>query len=298
MAFKAIKNFLTGKKGPGNAYLPPDLSFLKDTSGFDYLRDPSKYDFLKNGGTTNPFADGLPSAGKRFTDYYTEPEDPSDAMFDDLLGQIRAPSAVDEVTRGMEGDLMAELLAGVDRDTESSVGSLKMDFADRGLSGPGMLSDIEAVGLGQARAEGGRNRGKIRSEFALKDLERLKEREEAERAAYGKRYEVGAARGSQGRDIAARGASADASMFNELLRLQAQLGEGKAGRDLQAATSYADILRGNDALFAELLNARDISRGTGQAGLYNAGADRNIAGRKTGVLDRTNLDFSFGFGGK
>lgn len=57
---------------------------------------------------------------------------------------------------GVAGGLQEQLLSGIDRDTNKAVGSLKMDFADRGLSGPGQMSDIEGVGLAQARGEGDR----------------------------------------------------------------------------------------------------------------------------------------------
>lgn len=61
---------------------------------------------------------------------------------------------------------LSETLGGIDRDTNQSVGSLKMDFADRGLSGPGVGSDIEFNELSRARAYGDRNKTTARNAAA------------------------------------------------------------------------------------------------------------------------------------
>lgn len=69
----------------------------------------------------------------------------ADAIFKDLLSNIN-----DKAALGSQG--LNDLLGQIDQDTANQVGSLKSDFLDRGLGGPGQISDIEAAGLGDLRS--------------------------------------------------------------------------------------------------------------------------------------------------
>ena len=144
--------------GTKNPFAPPDLSFLKNkidlTSGFKPIKN-------------------------------------NDALFNDLIGNINAPSSVDQVQSQVDSDRMKQLLEGIGIDEKNVVGGTKSDFLDRGLGGPGQISDIEANALAQNRYDANRLRSGARTEFANSELGRLKAREEAARGAYGARYEAG-----------------------------------------------------------------------------------------------------------
>lgn len=208
-----------GSSGPANPYGAPNLDFLKDMSLFDYLK--------------KPIADKANPLG------------PTDQYFQDYLGAIEAPSSTDAVRSEVEGDLMRQLLEGIDTDTKGDVGSLKLDFADRGLAGPGQISEMEATGLAQTYGDASKRKAGVRSQYALSELDRLTKREDAKRGAYQTRYGMGS------------------DLYSQLLDLE-------NAREL----GYADIL-----------NARDTTRATGQAGLYNAAADRQQAGKKNPIWE-------------
>lgn len=284
-----IGNFLGGSPGPGNPFGAPNLSFLDDVSKFKYLMDPSSYSYLKD-ATPYQFLKETPNLtgqGKSFADFYSAPTRSSDAMFEDYIGKINAPSSVEDVQKQVESEQMAQLLSGIDEDTKQSVGSLKMDFADRGLGGPGQISDIESVGLGRTYADSLREKGKVRSDYAGKELERVKAREDAVRQAYGGRYAAGVGFDTQAADIASKGAMSDSQIFNDLLKTETDMGQkgDLAYADLLAKgnQSYADIISGREKTYANILDARDLAK-IGQAtNLFNAGADRQIAGRIPGL---------------
>jgi len=330
---KTLGSVIGGKSGPSNPYSSVDTSFLNSTAGFDFLKDPNSYNFLKNPGQydflkdpsapitagTNRFAEGLPESVKTFAGTYKAPTRTSTGAFQDYLGAIDAPSSVDDVQREIDSGMLSQLLGDVDTDTRNSIGSLKSDFADRGLSGPGMISDIEGNALAQAYSDAGKTKANLRGEYAGKELERLKAKELAKREAYGTRYGTEAGFDSQDQQIAAQGALSDASSFNEMLRTRASLGDSEAARILQASSTgsaqelqrklgyagflqgedeqYADALTEGQKLFAQLLNARDLGKVGVQAGLFNAGADREIAGRRPGATETLlgNTRISLGF---
>lgn len=141
---KAKRTLFGSPGGSGPGAPPPDLSFLKDFSGlnflrsdtgqFDFLRDPSRFDFLKN------------------QDLYSE-----------LLGAIDDESST----------ILNPLFEGVDRDTNSALATLTADFADRGLAAPGVSSDIEAIAKAQTLGEGARTKAGLRGGIAQKKFDVL-----------------------------------------------------------------------------------------------------------------------------
>jgi hypothetical protein len=294
---------LGGSSGPSNPVPLPDLSYLRKSNNLNFLRQPTaqnllnpgQYSFLK-GGATNPYSNDLTDNAPSFADTYRAPRARSGLDFNQLLGAIDAPSSVDEVQSGVDSDRMKQLLAGIDTDTTNSVGSLKSDYLDRGLGGPGMISDIEANALAQARTGGDKAKAAARSDFATKELDRLKARETAQQAAYGKKYDTSVARDTQATDIASKGALQDSSIYGQLLGEQGNLASEDLNRGNQRTLSLADILKSNNQtystlnnsnsqLLAQLLNARDLGYATDQADLFNAGANRQAAGTRNGILD-------------
>jgi hypothetical protein len=270
------------QKGPSNPYGAPNLEFLKDTSKIDYLKNPDMFKFLLDPSRYNFLNDpskSMPTTVNRG----------SESQFGDYISRLNAPSSVDAVRSEVDNDLMSYLLGGVDEDTKKAIGSLKMDFADRGLSGPGVASDIEGQSLGNTYEDAIKAKGQIRGEFASKNLDRLAEREKAVADAYGTRYQAGV-----GYDIK-----------------DAELGEAAAERGVKRDLSYADLLRsgtesyGNiaaerEALFAKLLNERDLGYGGVSSKAYSEGEDRKYQYAKPSpfedILRNVRLGFNFGGG--
>ncbi len=272
---KAAINPITAFQGNGasagtpNPYGPVDLSFLNDTSKLDFLKDPntfkvdpSKYSFLTNPSSTFASTYKGPNYGR------------SDSIYNDLLGVVNAPSSVDQVRSGIDSETMKNLLSGIDQDTAKSVGSLKSDFLDRGLSGPGMASDIEGNALAEAYGLGDKNKSTARLDYAGKELDRLKAAEDARRAAATARYETAGAQDTQENQTRAAGAQADVA--------------GRQARDL----SYADILKGGSdnssqalQLLAQLINQRDLGKAGQATSLFNAGQQNQAATKTPSYLD-------------
>jgi hypothetical protein len=303
------------KPGPSNPYAPPDPNKLFDTSKIDFLKDPTRlnymkdasgFDFLRNPTKPNPLADNsdlsfLRNPTKTFANSYTAPDrSRSDSMFNDLLSGIDAPDSVDAVRGDLDKEQLSNTLRDIDRDTAQSVGSAKMDYQDRGLSGPGMMSDIEAIGLAQARGKGDETKANARIAQSNAELDRLKAKEEARNSALGARYQTGAAQDANDAQIKAQGTLADlsgqqardTSYAGFANQRKTALADDASKRDL----AYADILRGKDSdystatnnaqsLFAQLLNARDLGAFNQSASLYDAGENRKVAGTKPSYLD-------------
>lgn len=164
-----------------------------------------------------PFSFDLKSMVPSFSGIYQAPTGVSDTYFNDYINKIGAPSSVDQVQKGLDSQSLEQMLAEIQRGTDQNVGSLKMDFLDRGLGGPGQVSDIEANAIAQARTGGERNKSAARLNAYQAELARQKAREDAVNSAYGQRYTVGAAADTQGRDIAAKGAMTDEQVLSDML---------------------------------------------------------------------------------
>jgi len=292
-----------GSSGPSNPVPLPDLSYLRNSRGLDFLKKPtgknllntSQYDFLKS-YSQNPYTTNLADKAKTFTSSYRAPRATSNLDFNQLLGVIGAPSSVDQVQSGIDSDRMKQILEGIDTDTTHSIGSLKSDFLDRGLSGPGMASDIEGSALAQAYSDANKNKTAARTDFASKELDRLKAKEEALQGAYGQKYQTAVGRDTQATDIASKGALNDTNLYANLLGEQGNLQSQDLDRQSKQILTMADLLKsGNESyatlnnsnaqLLAQLLNARDLGYAENQTGLYNAGANREQAGQTNGILD-------------
>lgn len=232
-----LGNVLNGKKGPGNPFSAPDESLLKNTG---------QYDFLKG-------------------DTWKSPTAATDSNFSSWLDSIKkmsAPTSVDAVRSRVNSDAMTDLLTQIDQNTRKASGSLKMDFLERGLGGPGMLSSMESLGLGQTYSAGAQQKADAQTKLAMSELDAMTERDRAVSEmlnnALGSRYSTGAQR-----DLTEMGI--------------------KNQREL----SLADILSGNArALYG------------GQSSLYNAGEQRKQAGEKGSIFEdilrNTNISIPIG----
>lgn len=266
---KPVKDILFGTKGQSASSIPaPDLSFLDDASKFDFLKDTGKYDFLL-GGDYDPAKDlarpsallsGLEGIGVR-----------GDDSFEDLLGAISAPSSVDEVTGMIEGDRLDQLLSSIDEDIAREKGSLTMDFADRGVAGPGQLSAAEAAGLGRLSGQGLKAKAKARTDLALGELGRLKEREDAMRGAYGQKF------------------SADTAVDQQLRSMFGGAFGAASEEDLTRELAMADVMKELGLGYADILSGRDVAKAQALSGKYST----QVAGRdqgKSGLFDRIGLN--------
>lgn len=177
--------------------------------GQPYVSPNAPSELEKNfGKTTQVAAETLDPllSGKEDYSYLLQPaKETGEQNFQDLLTNINAPSSVDEVQRMLESDVYQQALAEIDRQTGQDEAAVKMNALERGLGGPGQMSDIEANALAQARAGGGRNKALARTTLAQSELARQKAKEDAVRSAYGERYKGGLAADTQARDIASRG---------------------------------------------------------------------------------------------
>ena len=213
----------------GNLGNPTDYSSLLDmTKGTDGVYSPS-------------VAGSLPSKGYKFSDLYKPQGSTADNYFKDYLGAINAPSSVDAVRSSLENELLQQTYQDIDQSTNQDVARLKSDFLDRGLGGPGQISDIEGNALAQSYGAGTKAKTGARLNLSLAELERQKGRELAQTEAYGKRYDVGAREAEQGRTIAAGGATTDTQMLNELLGLEYKGGQSAQDRALQARETVAKL---------------------------------------------------------
>jgi len=166
------------------------------------------------------------------------------------------------------------------------VGSTKMDFLDRGLAGPGMMSDIEANALATDRANADKLKAATRTEYAGKELDRLKAQEEALRGAYGARYAAGVDADTQAAQLAESGLARD---------LTRDVAAAELG--LKGGLAYADAAAARDALYAQLLNARDLGAAGIQSSLFTSGEDRKLAGKEPSLFDKLLSRVSLNIGG-
>ena len=182
------------------------------------------------------------SKGLLFSDRYEAPEATSDKYFQDLLASVSGPSTVDEALKSVEAKGLEQLLADIDRETTGQVASSKMDFMDRGLGGPGQISDIEANAIAQLQTGGARTKAAARTDVLKSGLAREAEKEKAKTAALGLRYQTGAAADTEAQRIAAQGALSESQILSSLT-------EGERGRG-------ADMTR----LIIQLLSSTGLER--------------------------------------
>lgn len=308
------------KPGPANPYGKPDLAYLADTSNLDYLKTPttalgtSGFDFLKNPSAVAPSTSklsALPDALKTFASTYKAPTGSSGLDFNDLINNINAPSSVDQVQSQLDNDRLTQLLSGIDSDTKNTIGSLKSDFADRGLGGPGMLSDIEGNSLAQAYGDANVTKANARNTEAQGELDRLKAKETAAQGAYTTRYQNQVASDNTDKTIAAAGATNDVNSYNQSLQdsLKQQLAEedAAAGRTNTNQLDFASLLNSNNqqaatntnsnnALFAQLLNARDLGAAGINSTNYNTAVGQQYQYAQPGFLQDLLKGFSSGGG--
>src|SRR3990167_11255563 len=98
----------------------------------------------------------------------------AEQYFQDYMGNIAAPSSVDEVQRQIESDILKQTLGEIGRGTEQNLATAKLDFGERGLLGPGRTSDIVENALAQIRTGGERTAAGARSQLALGEIGRMK----------------------------------------------------------------------------------------------------------------------------
>jgi hypothetical protein len=142
----ALTGYFTGygsKPGEANPFGVPNLDFLKNP-----------IDLTKNFKPIDTTA--------------------SDATFKDLLTNIGGQNQNDT-------EALNNLLNDINIQGNNTVGATKSDFLDRGLGGPGQISDIEANAIAQNRADTGRTAANARTTTVGKGLDRLA-------TAYGTKY--------------------------------------------------------------------------------------------------------------
>lgn len=141
-----------------NIFSPSRKVNLPGAPNMDWLSDYSQFDFLKK-----PLTEGV--------------TDDRERLFQDLLGSIEnTPAAEAELNQTLEG---------IDLDTKQALSTVRQEALDRGLGGPGMLSEIEASGLGTVASDAARTKASARTKYGLS-------REQTRQKAYGDRYATGA----------------------------------------------------------------------------------------------------------
>lgn len=300
---------LFGAPGPSNPYGAPNPTFLMDPARYDYMKKAGENPYIANlpGSAktiSSPYITNLPSQTKTFASTYKPPVGTSDAMFKDYINSVSAPSSVDEVQRNIENEQVQQMLREIGRGTEQSVASQKLDYQDRGLGGPGQMSDIEAVALAQTRGQGEELAAQTRLEALKAEIERQKAKELATQEAYKARYGVGAEADTQARQIAAAGAVSDVEGHNQLLGKQAELGLTEATQNAamqnellkeQANLSTTDLNRQAqmDQARAALISGDYRTYAQIMADLYSGGEKNRVEGRIPSLAERTSINLGF-----
>ncbi len=307
--------------GSGSTYHSPigipDLSYLDKTGKFNYLKDKGNFSSLLDpnanrgllGNDPNQYISALPNAAKTFASVYQGPGyGKSDMALSDLVRRADAPSSVDQVRSELNNDQLDQTLAGIDQDTTNNAGSIKSDFLDRGLSGAGMFSDIEANALGQNLGAGTRAKAAARTTLGQSSLDLQKAREAAAMDAAKTRATTFAGQDEQANQIAAGGATTDVGTYANLLGQQANLQGQDLSRNQEAENLYYNLLNSskntyagltntNLDLFAQLLNARDLGKAGQQTSMYNTGQQLEAGSYRPGlgnqILGNTSLSFGF-----
>lgn len=261
----------------------PNLNFLDDTSKFNFLQDPNRYGNLRDAPSTNRFlvnpsdlVKGAAGVGGN-----------GDQAFQDYINSISAPSSVDAVRGEIDNDQLSQLLAGIDEDTKNASGDLSMDFADRGVAGPGQISDAEASGLGRLAGLGVKSKAAARVGLAQTQLQRLSDKEKAAQAAYGQRYGTSASEDEQMRQLYGQG-------YQDLFGA----GESEAGRNIQQELGLDQLLSGDASTYAGIINARDLSKAGQLSSAYNTQLNNRQA-RQPGIFENLlrNVNLNVPMGG-
>ena len=200
----SLKSIFGG--GGSKGYVAPDLSFLKDTSGFKYLLDPSQEGYFSGDAET---------------------------LFNDYLKSVTSPESY-----GAENDYLKQLYEDIDLQTNQALGGAKSDYLDRGLGGPGQMSDIESIGLAQVRGEGQKLKKNAATQLALDRAKRLSD-------AYSTRYGAGVSADTQVRGINDSRSQLYANLLNQRDLARASGLTGIAANQAQAYKPgiFEDILR-------------------------------------------------------
>lgn len=167
-------------------------------------------------------------------------------QFQDYLSSINAPSSVDVVRKEVESDALRQIYEDIDRELKQAIGTSRIDFMERGLAGPGQISDIEQNALAQLKAGAIRSKAQAGTQIKLAEIERQKEKEKAVTEAYGKQYES-----------FVKGALSDQAIQNRLLETESITNKEISAKGLLA---LADIISRRDALLAELQTKKDLGR--------------------------------------
>lgn len=261
-----------GASQPNNPYSPGDWNRLFDNSKFDYLKD----------ATAKAYDPAISESNQLFDQYINSIKSQGpvgESQFQDYISNINAPSSVDEARRSVENEQYQNALRDIGRQTESAIGSSKLDYQDRGLGGPGQMSDIEAVGLAQLRGQGAENEANARLSLYQQELDRLKAREEAARSAYGSRYQTGVAS-----DMSKNQALQNA--YGQKASVGTSLQSQKAGSDLDIKKYIADLISG-----------RETSAVAGKTGQYSDAENRKYQYQKPSYFDQFMRGF-LGSGGE
>ena len=217
----------------------------------------------------------------------------SDKYFQDLLASVAGPSSTEEALKLAEGQGLEQLLAEIDRGTAGDVASLRLDFLDRGIGGPGQVSDIEANAIAQLQAGGARTKSGARTSVLTNQLGRLAEREKARTSALGLRYQTGAAaeesaaarRSAEGMnfmnqvlDYAMKSGALsqeDAQFYAKLMSTEKEnaLGRTAAYNNALLGTrgkerDLLDYIQGGTGVFKDLFGGGDTSSMSGLASLF------------------------------
>lgn len=196
----------------GKSRSAPDLSFLSNLDKFRFLLD-----------------EDIELSPEQRKAGFARSED----LFSDLIGSIGSLEGVDTLRGELDSDLLNTLLEDIQRDTEEAFASEKLDQFDRGLIGAGgVSSDISERALSDVRNKGLRTKAAARTEFAGRELDRLREREKFKRdainSAFTRRFDVGS--------------QSDANLLSQLL-----------GIDATRELTFADIANERDLTLANAL---------------------------------------------
>lgn len=200
---------------------------------------------------------GLPGQAYTFSNAYKPPTGTSDTMFQNLISSIGAPSSVDAVQKQLDNQKLEQLLSQIDLQTNQDLASTKLDFLDRGIGGPGQISDIEANALAQVRSGAARTKAGARTTLQQSELDRQKQKEQALQAALMQGFTSGVQKDIAGQNVAATGAASDVQALNNLLSTQytttASAGESAADRALKSGLGYAGLRQGNTGQLLQYL---------------------------------------------